>query len=154
LSHVLIAAVQIAGASSTNDFVKLYNPTGSSVDMSGWKLHKRSNTGTDYSLKVFPTGSVIAAGQYFIWANSTNGFSESISANVSSTETLSADNSVGLLDASGTVIDAVAWGTGTGQYGEGPPYPTDPAANQILTRQLVDGSMVDTSDNANDFILQ
>jgi hypothetical protein len=154
MGHILIAAVQIAGVSSTNDFVKLYNPTSVSVDMSGWKLHKRSSTGTDYSLKEFPTGSVVAPGQYFIWANSTNGFSQIIGANVSSTEDLSADNSVGLLDTSGAVVDALAWGTGTGQYGEGPPYPTDPTANQLLTRQLVNGSMVDTSNNANDFILQ
>jgi hypothetical protein len=152
--HVLVAAVQIAGSSSTNDFVKLYNPTANSIDMSGWKLHKRSSTGTDYSLKSFPTGSVISAGQSFIWGNSTNGFSETIGANVSSTETLSADNSVGLLDANGNVIDALAWGTGTGQYGEGSPYPTDPANGQILTRELVNGLMVDTSNNANDFILQ
>lgn len=152
--HVLIAAVQIAGASSSNDFVKLYNPTQTSIDMSGWKLHKRSSTGTDYSIKTFPTGSVIASGQFFVWANSTAGFSESIGANVSSTETLSADNSVALLDANGTMIDALAWGTGTGQYGEGPPYPTDPTASQILTRQLVNGSMVDTSNNANDFTVQ
>ncbi len=58
--HVLISAVQIAGASSSNDFAKLYNPTGVAVDMSGWKLHKKSATGTDYSLKEFPTGSVIS----------------------------------------------------------------------------------------------
>jgi len=153
-SHILIAAVQIAGASSSNDFVKLYNPTASAVDMSGWKLHKKSQTGTDYSLKVFPTGSTIAAGQSFTWANSTDGFSETVAANVSSTETLAADNSVALMDAAGNIIDAVAWGTGTDQYGEGPPYPTSPGANQLLSRRSSGGAMVDTDNNTNDFTLQ
>lgn len=153
-NHVLIAAVQIAGATASNDLVKLYNPTAAAIDMSGWKLHKKSSTGTDYSLKAFPTGSVIGAGQSFVWANSEDGFSETVSANVSSTETLAADNSVALMDAAGTIVDAVAWGTGTSQYGEGPPYPTSPGANQLLSRRSSDGVMADTGDNSNDFALQ
>jgi hypothetical protein len=154
-ANVLISAVQIASASSSaNDFVTLYNPTGSAVDMSGWKLHKKSQTGTDYSIKAFPVGSVISAGQSFTWANSGGGFSEAIGANVSSTETLSADNSVALIDANGDVIDGVAWGTGTGQYGEGLPYPTDPVVGQVLVRQSMSGVMMNTGSNANDFALQ
>ena len=153
-SHILIVAVQIAGAASSNDLVKLYNPTAAAIDMSGWKLHKKSSTGADYSLKVFPTGSAIGAGQSFVWANSDNGFSEAVSANVSSTETLAADNSVALMDAAGNIVDAVAWGTGTNQYGEGPPYPTSPGANQLLSRRSSDGAMADTGDNSDDFTIQ
>lgn len=153
-SSILIATVQISGASSTNDLIKLYNPTASSIDMSGWKLHKRSQTGTDYSLKQFPTASVLAAGQTFIWANAANGFSETVIANVSSTETLSADNSIALLDASGTVVDALAWGSGTGQYGQGSPFPDNPVGGQVLARKSINGTLADTSDNTNDFILQ
>jgi hypothetical protein len=153
-SHIIIAAVQIAGASSNNDLVKFYNPTAAAIDMSGWKLHKKSSTGTDYSLKVFPAGSVIGAGQSFVWANSDDGFSETVSANVSSTETLAADNSVALMDAAGNIVDAVAWGTGANQYGEGPPYPTSPGANQLLSRHSSDGVMADTENNSNDFVLQ
>jgi len=152
--HILIAAVQIMGASSSNDMVKLYNPNADAVDMTGWKLHKKSQTGTDYSIKEFPSGSTIAAGGWFIWANSAGGFSLSVGANVSSTETLSADNSVALLDSAGNIIDAVAWGTGTDQYGEGDPYSTDPVANQILVRRSVGGGVADTGSNINDFSLQ
>jgi hypothetical protein len=152
--HVLIAAVQIAGAASSNDLVKLYNPTAAPIDMSGWKLHKKSSTGTDYSLKVFPAGSVIGAAQLFVWANSDNGFSDTVDANTSSTETLAADNSVALMDAAGNIVDAVAWGTGTSQYGEGPPYPTSPGANQLLSRRSPDGVMADTDNNSNDFTIQ
>lgn len=152
--HILISAVQIAGASSSNDLVMLYNPTAAAIDMSGWKLHKKSQTGTDYSLKEFPAGSVIDAGQFFLWANATGGFSETVDANVSSTETLAANNSVALFDAAENIIDAVAWGTGTSQYGEGPPYPTSPGANQLLSRRSSEGTMADTGNNTNDFIIQ
>lgn len=153
-SHILVASVQISGASSSNDLVGLYNPTIAAIDMSGWKLRKKSSTGGDYSLKVFPAGSVVAAGQLFIWANSNDGFSETADANVSSTETLAANNSVALMDAAGTIVDAVAWGTGTNQYGEGPPYPTSPGANQLLSRRSLDGVMANTDDNSNDFTIQ
>jgi hypothetical protein len=152
--HVLIAAVQIVGAAVNNDLVKLFNPTAAAIDMSGWKLHKKSSTGTDYSLKVFPAGSVIGARQSFVWANSDDGFSETVSANISSTETLAADNSVALMDAAGNIVDAVAWGTGTNQYGEGPPYPTSSGANQLLSRRSSDGVMADTDDNSSDFTIQ
>jgi len=153
-THIMIAEVAIAGASSTNDLVKLFNPGTAPIDMSGWKLHKRSSTGTESSLRALPDGSVIAGTAYFTWANSGGGFGDGIGANVTSSETLAADNSVALLDASGTVIDAVAWGTGTNQYIEGAAYPTNPAAGQVLVRTMVGGVPVDTDNNANDFTLQ
>lgn len=153
-THILITAVQIAGASSSNDLIKLYNPTSGAIDVSGWKLHKRSATGTDYSIKTFPSDSVLAPGAYFVWANSGGGFSETVNANVSSTETLSADNSIALFDTNGVIVDALAWGTGESQYSEGPPYPTDPIAGQTLVRQSANGAVVDTENNANDFTLQ
>jgi hypothetical protein len=160
-SHLLIAAIQIAGpvsgGESSNDFIKIFNPTGAAVDLSGWKLHKKSSTGADYSLKSFVTGNTIAPGRYFEWANSTDGFADSIGADASSTETLSADNSVALFDANGNIVDQVAWGTGTNQYVEGAPFATDPTAGQVLSRATVGGAggaMVDTDNNATDFVIQ
>jgi hypothetical protein len=154
MGHLLIAAIQIAGSTASNDLVKIYNPTSASIDMSGWKLRKRSQTGTDYSIREFSTGTIVLPQHYFVWANSADGFADSVGADVSSTQTLAADNSVALIDATGATVDAVAWGTGTGQYGEGSPYPTSPGANQMLVRQSAGGTMVDTDNNANDFTLQ
>jgi hypothetical protein len=51
-------------------------------------------------------------------------------------------------------MDALAWGTGTGQYGEGPPYPDDPTAGQVLVRKMAGGVPADTGNNADDFVLQ
>ena len=77
----------------------------------------------------------------------------SIGADVSSTETLAANNSAALFDASGTQIDAVAWGTGTNQYVESAPYSQSPATGQVLQRKFIGGTVVDTDNNNNDFIL-
>jgi len=151
--HLLISEIQIAGASSTNDFVKIMNPTGATIDVGGWKLRKKSQTGSDASIRQFPPGTVISSAGFFTWANAAGGFAESLGAQASSTETLAADNSVALFDASGTLVDAVAWGMGTNQYGEGAPYPENPASGAILKRKSAGGVLIDTGNNADDFAL-
>ncbi len=153
VNHPVIAEIQIAGAVAGDDFVKIYNPTPVALDIGGWKLRKKSSTGSDASLREFPVGSTIASDARFTWASDAAGFAQSIGADVSSTETLSASNSVALFDASGTQIDAVAWGTGTNQYVEGSPYPQNPVANQVLRRKFAGGMVVDTDNNSNDFTL-
>ena len=152
-SHLVIAAIQIAGVAASDDFVKIYNPAAIVVDLGGWKLRKKSSTGTDASLREFPKASMIAPGGYFTWASSANGFAQSIDADASSTGTLAANNSVALFDVTGAQVDAVAWGTGTGQYVEGTAYPDNPSANQVLTRKLSDGIVIDTDNNQTDFFL-
>jgi hypothetical protein len=151
--HIVIAQIQIAGTSAANDFIKLYNPTAAAIDISGWKLRKKTSGGTDVSLKVLSGSSAIGPGGYFTWANSANSFAMSVGADVSSSETLAADNSIALINVSGTIIDEVAWGTGTSQYGEGNTFPTNPVANQILERIFVNGAIGDSDDNVSDFTI-
>jgi hypothetical protein len=129
--------------------------------LNGWKLRKKNSSSTvdGYdSVRVFSSGEIIGAGDYFIWANSSGGFAISIGANESSTQTLASNNSVALLNKSGVVVDAVAWGTAPDQYVEGSaysnyPYPDSnkPLANQILSRKVVNGVIQDTDDNSQDF---
>jgi hypothetical protein len=151
VDHLIIAAIQIAGTASTDDLVKIYNPLPDAVDIGGWKLRKKTGTGSDASIREFPKGSVVASGSYFVWASSVNGFAESIGADTSSTATFAENNSVALFDATGTQIDAVAWGTGENQYVEGSPYPNGPPAGQELVRRSAGGALVDTDNNADDF---
>ncbi len=152
--RILVAAVQVAGAAASNDLVKLYNAGSSTVDLGGWKLRKRSSTGGDSSIREFPAGIALLPGQYVTWANSAGGFALSLGAEISSSQTLSANNSVALMDASGTIMDAVAWGSGSAQYGEGPPCPDNPEPGQMLVRREGEGTLIDTGRNADDFIVQ
>lgn len=150
--YLLIAEVQIAGASTTHDFIKVYNSGDSSVDASGWKLRKKTSSGTEYSVRVFPAGSVIQPHGYFIWANSSNAFDVAVGADISSTQTIAADNSIALLDSSDTIADALAWGLGhTSPYIEGTAYSSNPDANKILSRKFSGGAMQDTDNNSADF---
>ena len=151
---LFIAAVQIAGASSSDDFVKIYNASPETVDIAGWHLRKKASTGNVSSLREFPEGASVSPKSFFVWASSINGFAASLGADVSSTGSLAINNSVALFDASGTEIDALAWGSGTDQYGNGSPYPENPSPGEILLRKMDQGAVVDTRDNASDFFIQ
>ncbi|MCD6483061.1 MAG: lamin tail domain-containing protein, partial [Candidatus Aenigmarchaeota archaeon] len=86
-NHLVISEVQIAGEKASYDFVEIYNPTNISLDISGYKLRKRTSTGSEFSIRVFPSGSIIKSNGYFLWANSKGGYAESVGADVSSTAT-------------------------------------------------------------------
>ena len=59
-----------AGATYTNDFIELYNPTASAVDVSGWSVQYRSATGN--TAQVTPlTGSIPAGAHYLVQEAST-----------------------------------------------------------------------------------
>src|SRR3989338_11602899 len=70
---VLISEVQITGGSgkTANDFIELYNPTGASFNLKGYRLVKRTKTGAaDTSIKSWTTDTFIAGNGYYLWANS------------------------------------------------------------------------------------
>ena len=151
---IFIVAVQIAGASSGDDFVKIYNASSEAIDIGGWHLRKKASTGGASSLREFPQGTEVSPGSSFTWASSADGFAASIGADVSSTGSLAANNSIALFDASGTEVDALAWGNGTDQYGDGSPYPENPGPGEVLARKMEQGTFVDGEDNASDFFVQ
>ena len=64
-THVVISEVQIA----TNEFVELYNPTNSAINMTDWHWCYFSD-GRDWNNshrdKVFPTGAIIQAHGFYL----------------------------------------------------------------------------------------
>ena len=165
--RIVIAEVRITGGAGAtdHDLVRIANLAGNfastastastATDISGWKLRKRTKSGSESSVKSFADGARIAPGEFFTWANSADGFAAAVGADASSTQTLSNDNSVALLDASGTVMDAVSWGSGqTTPFIEGPGFPENPGPEQALSRRIgADGSLQDTDDNSADFAI-
>lgn len=155
-ANLLITEVQIAGETSSNDFIEIYNNSASQQDISGFKLRKRASTGSESSIRVFPKNSLIGANGYFLWANSANDFSQKINANTSSTQTLAKNNSVALFDADGNTIDALVWGDElVNPFVKGEKFSQNPEDNQSLARKFFSDCACyqNLNDNSANFIL-
>ncbi len=123
-SALLITEVQVAGEESVNDcYIKIYNPASQTKNISGYNLRKRTASGNESSVRVFPEDSTIEPNNYFIWASSRNeNFPQEVNADAVSTQYLANNNSIALLDNERQIIDAVAWGVGVNQFTEKTSY--------------------------------
>ncbi len=154
--HILISSVQTTGGAklTMNDFIKIYNPLSTPFNLKGYRLVKRTKTGTtDTSIKSWIADAFIPAGGYYVWANSSFGSLPEIS-NVTTTGSVADDNGVAIrlgAENSGTIMDSVAWGAAANIFVEGVAYPLNPGANQILSRKISNGVMQDTNNNSADF---
>jgi len=111
-----ITEVQITGGEgkTKNDYVKIYNNTDNVLDLAGYRLVKRTKTGSaDTSLKSWTDSTPLNPRGFYLWANSEDDFATSINADCSTTATLAENNSIAIRQGasdSGTIIDAVSWG--------------------------------------------
>lgn len=148
----LIYEVRITGGTgrSAEDYVKIFNPNPKVVDLSGWKLRKRTQSGSESSIRVFPDGTSLAPGKVLTWAN--NDYASTVGAELMSSQTLASNNSVGFFNKEGILIDAVGWGEiDSAGFIEGSAYSMNPEAGQVLLRKQSGGLLVDTQNNAADF---
>ncbi|MCX7928244.1 MAG: lamin tail domain-containing protein [Patescibacteria group bacterium] len=65
-NHVVISEVQIAGKTSTDEFVELYNPTNEDIDINGWKLARKTAAGTEPIDLVASLSGTIQSKSYFL----------------------------------------------------------------------------------------
>ena len=117
-NHVVISEVYGGGGNSgstyKSDFVELYNPTSSAVDISGWKVSYASASGSTWSVSnTLPSGAVIQPGKYYLieGAAGTGGTDLLPTADYTPTTLLSISSTgfaVKLEDQTATVIDLVS----------------------------------------------
>lgn len=168
-THIVISEVQTATpGASTSDFVELYNPTSSDINLNNFTLVKRTKTGvSDSNLKSFTSSNVIHAHGFYLWSSTDGGYNTQINADVSTGTNIADDNSIALKDSSNVIVDAVAWGSGhTAPLVEGSAFTPNPSAGQSIERKayststtitmnVVDsakGNGYDTNNNATDFV--
>lgn len=170
--HLVISEVQITGGSgaTTNDFIELYNPTGEAINLNGYRLVKRTKTGTsDTSIKSWTSDAFIPAKGFYLWANSSY-TSISVTPDATTAATIADDNGVALRQGAtdtGIIIDSVGWGENQSSFVEGAVFSTNPGANQSLERKSYSGGCLssqnsgefsgngcDTNSNSNDFELR
>ena len=174
--HVVISQVYggggNTGATYTNDFIELYNPTESDVVLDNWSVQYASSTGSGWTSTTL-TGTIKAHGYFLVQeaAGSTvkdkplptpdNAGSLTMAggagkvALVNNTTALSGTNPTGA-----NIIDFVGYGSGTNAFeGTGPTNPSLTNTTSAQRRPYANvspgsgkGNAWDTDDNAKDFV--
>lgn len=163
-NHVVISEVQITGGpgKTNNDFIELYNPTEAAINLRGYRLVKRTKTGTSDSLiKSWTEDAFIPAHGFYLWANS-DYTDISVTPDVITTASIANDNGIALRfgpNDTGEITDSLGWGNCQNLFIETnttSTLPVNPGTNQSLERKPggENGNGEDTNDNYNDFFLQ
>lgn len=166
LNHLVISEVKIAGVSSTDEFIELYNPTTEDIQIENWRITKKTSlqTGTGNDL-VSSLSATIASHGYLLITHPT-GYIGSAAADVTydTNESLSANNTVLLYSQSGAIIDKVGWGSAidnetsatgsisTGLSKERKASLTSTQATMSTGAEKFEGNGEDTDNNLADFL--
>lgn len=165
-THVVISEVQIAGGSSTDEFVELYNPTGSAVNLNGFRLGRKTAAGTDATdLVTSLTGTIASHGYFLIAADNYDGVVTEDVTYTSATSAISDNNTVLLFDNTTALVDKIGFGTAVDFEADSEP---NPSANGSRERKALATSTIasmgvggideflgngeDTDNNENDFV--
>ncbi|MDD5071228.1 MAG: lamin tail domain-containing protein [Patescibacteria group bacterium] len=158
--HIVISEIQITGGAgkTENDFIELYNPTDASINLKGYRLVKRTKTGTsDTSIKSWTSDIYISANGYYLWANS-NYMDIPVVPNATTTGTISSDNGVALRFGAantGEIVDSIGWGEAQNVFVETAAFQiTDQNVYQSIERKFQDNNYIDTNNNNADFFIQ
>ncbi len=153
---ILITEIQITGGTgkTNNDFIELYNPGDIRINLNGYRLVKRTKSGTaDTGIKSWTSDTFIEPKSFYLWANSD--YSEIVAIpDVTTSGTLSNDNGIALrfgAEDTGVIIDSVAWGEAENIFKERLNFSENPAANNSIQRKVENGIFVDTNNNSADF---
>ena len=133
------------GAPFTNDFIELYNPTDSAIDLTGWSVEYFSSKGNSGG-KTTLNGSIPAGGNYLIQGGG-GGTGEPLPTPDAEggLNMAGSKGSVKLYDASGAEVDVVGYGATS--ISEGAPTPS--LSNTTSAQRNAAGA--DTDDNSADF---
>jgi hypothetical protein len=133
--------------SASAEFVELRNQTTQDIDITGWKIQYLSATGTTINQRAMLDGVLKAGG--FMFA-STNEFGVAGDAVLGSGMPESGGR-LRLVDSGNVTIDALSWGSSALQS-EGAPAAA-PAKGQSIIRNSAAEVLVDTDNNATDFMI-
>lgn len=145
---LLLSEISITGEKSNDEFIELFNPNDTTVDISDMQLRRRTASGSESSLRVFPKNTSIPAHGYFLWAHSDGIYAAPFADSETGSSALADNNSIGLFTksgADGVLLDSIAWGTGSLFVPETPTFP-NPGKKKGLSRSTMtlDWTLVET----------
>lgn len=168
-THIVISEVEVGKTGAANDeFVELYNPTDNNIELTNWKLTRKTQGGAESDLISAVSGTIKSHG-YFLFAPSSGytGLPSADQAYLASNNSITDNNTILLYNNDSTLVDKVGFGTATDSEGAAE---TNPGAGTSRERQAnssstsstmgsggideFNGNGEDTDNNANDFVLR
>ncbi len=166
--HIVFSEIQLAGGSFTDEFIELYNPTDSVIDLSGWRLTRKTSGGSESNL-ISSLSDSISPKSYFLIGHSDYDGSVALDATYSaSTNSIAVNNTILLYsDAGSTLVDKIGLGTASDYEASAS---ANPSSDGSLERKAfassttdsmgsggldeMEGNGEDTDNNYNDYVLQ
>lgn len=144
--HLVINSYKISGETSTDEFIEIYNPTPNGVELAGWRLSRKTSSGSLYNLlTTFPSYFLEPGKSVFVAHKNTT---EKKDLPYSTATSLADDNTIILFaDQGKTIVDKVGFGR-AGDFEEKPA--PNPRAGEIYERKI---RGEDTGNNLADFVL-
>ena len=156
-TNVVISEFRTRGPGGADDeYIELYNPTSTVIDISGWKINVSNDTGTISTGATIPSSTILRSGQYYLIAHSgTGGYSGIVSANLTYGQSITNAGGIALVKPDNTIVDQVGLGAGSAYKEMTVLSPLPSNTNQSYERKLGGAfdSCQDTGDNVNDFSL-
>lgn len=133
-------------------FIELFNPDNQEVDLTGWYLQRKTETGSDYSSFITKTqfeGKKIEGKNYFLITRQESDFTEN--ADIITDNPLTENNSLVLKNPDGDISDKLGFGAAI-DFETAPSL--TPETRKSIGRKWVDDSSKDTENNLDDFEIQ
>jgi uncharacterized protein YdeI (BOF family) len=154
-AHLVIAEIATGGASGSDEFVELLNPTAAPLPIANLELAYVTASGATVTRRAaWPADSPpVPPGGRILIANEAG--AHAVVADVRYAGGIADSGGTLVLRpaSGGAVIDAVAWGAATGAFVEGLPAAAPPAGSSLQRRVGADGSVQDTDNNAADLVV-
>ena len=159
-NNLVISQVQIGSeTSATDEFIEIYNGSSSDIEITNWCLYYASASSSLFGSKMacfLPQNNSVhlflpAYSTVFAISNELSAKIPELKSDIKFSATLSGSGGhVRLLNSSGVGIDKVGWGTAVSAEGAKPAIV--PLSGQILSRKIIDASILqDTDINGDDF---
>jgi hypothetical protein len=152
--HIVISEIKTIGETTTDEFIELYNPTEQDISLFGYSLYKftANSTSTENKklLVAFNSSSTIYAYGHFLISHR-DSFVNSDIYYVTSTMSVSDNNTILLQNEHGNIVDLVGFGNATAVEGIAAQKPTQQKSIERLPGGIR-GNGIDTDNNNNDFI--